>query len=779
MPARPEIFISATSTDLKSCRQIVRDALLTLGCMPVVQDHFPPAAGEVRTMLRERIAGCHAVIHLAGECYGFEPQERGPNEGRRSYTQMEYDIARELKKPLYTFLCALDFPYDAHEPEDDERRRLQEQHRAALAAGDQLYQPIKDTAELNLRVRELQTRVEALSKDLQKTRSWLGRGLAAGLVSLALVGGVLWFQHRRVAQNEQKVAQVSDELDRYRQAVKALADSYGKDIEPGRKLTDQEKFDRALAAVAAQQHVSVGELQTWMGIFVAQVRTNPAADFYDRALADFAEKHFADAAANATRAADEYRAQREAAEKEAASAGARAVQARTKERLALTLVGDSEMAAGHYAATVEPYRQALALTSQDQEPLDWCEAAARLTEAFSRMGRYGDAEPLARAVVARRTALLGGENPATLVSVNSLAKVLLGKGDYPAAEALFRRCLETRERTLGREHPDTLSSVNGLALMLWHKGDLAAAEPLLRRCVEAQERTLGPDHPDTLISINNLANVLQDKSDYAAAEPLFRRCLEARERTLGPDHPATLLSVNNLAILLYSKGDLAAAEPLYRRCLEAQERTLGPDHPNTLASVNNLAILLDDKADYAAAEPLLRRCLETRERTLGKEHPDTLSSLTNLANLLSAKGDLVAAEPLYRRCLEAQERTLGPENTNTLVTDGNLAQVLDAKGDDAAAEALYLRAEAGMTHAMPPEHPYRLDLDYHFSLLRQKQGRLAEALALVAHAAEGARKTFPPDNPDRLSYEKNLQALRAKLAGALPSPAAAEITPTR
>ena len=127
MPQRPEIFISAASKDLKSYRQLVRDALLNLGCVPIVQEHFPPGAGEVRAMLRERIAGCHAFLHLVGECYGFEPQERDPKELRRSYTQMEYDTARELKKPLYTFVCVPDFPYDAHEPEAEELRALQAQ----------------------------------------------------------------------------------------------------------------------------------------------------------------------------------------------------------------------------------------------------------------------------------------------------------------------------------------------------------------------------------------------------------------------------------------------------------------------------------------------------------------------------------------------------------------------------------------------------------------------------------------------------------------------------
>ena len=662
MATRPEVFISAASKDLKSCRQIVRDALLTLGCVPVVQDHFPPGAGEVRAMLRERIAGCHAVIHLAGECYGFEPQERAPNEPHRSYTQLEYDIARELKKPLYTFLCAPDFPYDAHAPEPEELRLLQEQHRAALAAGDNLYVPLKDTTELNLRVRELQTRVETLSKDLQKTRSWLGRGVAVALVALALIGTALWFQHRRAVRTEQKMVQVSDELDRYRQAVKALADNYGKDIEPGRKLTEQEKFDRALAAVAAQQQVSVGELKTWMAVFVAQVHANPGADFYDKALADFAEKHFADAAANATRSAEQFQAQREAAKKEKAAAGEREVQAAEKERRSWTLVGDSEFAAGHYPASVRPYEQALALIDKNAEALTWCDAAGSYENALARMGRYAEAESLARELVETRTRLQGKENPGTLKSVGNLANVLLARGDVAGAEALYRQDLQTAESTLGKDHPITLATVNNLATLLQAKGDLPGAEALFRRCLETRERTLGKEDPLTLGSVNSLAFLLYSKGDLAAAEPLFRRALEAQERTLGKDHPETLMTVGNLGSLLYAKGDYAGAELFFRRALDTMERTLGPEHPLTLGSVSNLAQLLDAKGDYAAAEPFYLRAEAAMEHALPPEHAYRLDVDYNFSLLRQKQGRLAEALPLAEHAAAGAQKSL-PENS--------------------------------------------------------------------------------------------------------------------
>lgn len=658
MSTRPEIFISAASKDLKSCRQLVRDAMLTLGCVPVVQDHFPPAAGAVRDVLRAKIAACDAVLHLAGKCYGFEPQEHPPTDPRRSYTQLEYDIARELKKPLYTFLCAPGFPYDAHEPEPEELRLLQEQHRAMLASGDHLYLPVKDSQELNLRVRELQSRVEQLSAHLQKTRSWLARGVAAGLLALALIGGGLWVQHRRSTQTEQKVAQVSDELDRYRQAVRALADNYGKDIAPGRTLSDEEKFERALSTVASQQKIGVGELKTWLALFVAQVRSNPGADFYDRALADFAGKHFNDASVNAGKAAIGFRAQREAAEKEVASANQREARMRDKERRAWTLQGDAEKAVGHYTTAVEPYKQAFALCDKEHEPLVWCEAAQNLAMGLRRAGRYREAERLAREVVESRETLLGPEHQDALTSVSDLALVLEENGDLAGAEPLNRRCMEARERTLGREHPDTLASVKNLANVLDEKGDYAEAEALDRRCLEANERTLGKENPDTLVSINNLANVFDDSGDHLRAEALHRRCLEARERTLGREYPDTLQSVSSLGGVLFAKGDYAGATTLYRRCVEAEERIFGVEHPATLRDVSNLAQALDADGDSTAAEPLYLRAEAGMDHVLPPEHLIRLDLDYHLSLLRQKQGRLSEAVLLAQLVVAGAQKSL-------------------------------------------------------------------------------------------------------------------------
>lgn len=202
---RPEIFISATSADLSTCRQLIKEAILSLDCTPVEQTNFPPEASSVKDMLRKRIGQCDAVVHVAGEVYGAEPSQRESSESRRSYTQLEYDIARELGKPVYVFVCGKDFPYDEHEAEDEEKRRLQDQHRADLQSTDQVYTLVESRNELSEKVYQLQTKIEELDRALRRSQTWLKWGLATGAVILLSLVVALVFFNLRLARLTQFV----------------------------------------------------------------------------------------------------------------------------------------------------------------------------------------------------------------------------------------------------------------------------------------------------------------------------------------------------------------------------------------------------------------------------------------------------------------------------------------------------------------------------------------------------------------------------------------------
>jgi hypothetical protein len=112
MAEHAEVFISGTTCDLGGYRREIKEALLTLKIFPIEESNFELTYGPLVTMLRGLIGRCDAVIHLAGFYYGMEPPQRPPGQRRRSYTQIEYDVARELKKPLYLFLATENYEPD-------------------------------------------------------------------------------------------------------------------------------------------------------------------------------------------------------------------------------------------------------------------------------------------------------------------------------------------------------------------------------------------------------------------------------------------------------------------------------------------------------------------------------------------------------------------------------------------------------------------------------------------------------------------------------------------
>ena len=155
MAQHPEVFISATTRDLRSFRAAIQNALLTLNIFPIQQDNFALAYGQLTDMLRQLIGRCDAVIHLAGFYYGAEPPQRPPDQPRRSYTQREYDVARELGKPIYLFLAAKDSETEKTPAQTYEEIALQMAHRQAIQACGDIYYEFTGPEELRSRIREL------------------------------------------------------------------------------------------------------------------------------------------------------------------------------------------------------------------------------------------------------------------------------------------------------------------------------------------------------------------------------------------------------------------------------------------------------------------------------------------------------------------------------------------------------------------------------------------------------------------------------------------------
>lgn len=98
MEKRYQIFISSTFSDLQKERKSVMEAILSLDCFPAGMEMFPASDDEqfeyIKTIIDE---SDYYILIIAGR-YGSIATDG------KSYTQKEYEYAKEKKIPILTFI---------------------------------------------------------------------------------------------------------------------------------------------------------------------------------------------------------------------------------------------------------------------------------------------------------------------------------------------------------------------------------------------------------------------------------------------------------------------------------------------------------------------------------------------------------------------------------------------------------------------------------------------------------------------------------------------------
>jgi Domain of unknown function (DUF4062) len=121
MPPRFQVFLSSTFRDLREERQAALEAILELGHFPAGMEAFPAADATPWELIKTIIADSDYYVLIVGGKYG----STGPDG--ISYTEMEFNLAEELKKPILAFIHGESdqIPAGKTELEPEARRRLQ------------------------------------------------------------------------------------------------------------------------------------------------------------------------------------------------------------------------------------------------------------------------------------------------------------------------------------------------------------------------------------------------------------------------------------------------------------------------------------------------------------------------------------------------------------------------------------------------------------------------------------------------------------------------------
>ncbi len=584
-------------------------------CLPIVQDDFPPDYKSVREMLRTKLETCNAVVHLAGFYYGAEPQpvlEGSPD--RRSFTQLEYEIAVELGLPCYVFLCGKDYPFDEHDPEPEEKQALQLAHRGRLLERDELYYEFETREDLNSRTRELQLSVEGLRKELAKERARRRMTMVVSAVALlvAVAGGV--FLYSKTQSQEAVIAETVGKLEAQSELIAQL-------------LAEQERLRAVMEGgedVAAQAEVNVAEAR---GETVAAVRAGVEAEL---------------------EAAGEM------------LAVARADGNREGELAALLRVAAAERALGRTTEQLAAYEDYLELVDRSTDPEKWAVAMALVSETERlRNPLAGPSNELIEAVGwAAEEPRLGPDHPATLGLVAALADVVPPE----QAVGLRERIAAAREADAGPDDLRTLHAKLELAESLDEAEQFDVSAPIYSEVIAAWEREFGPKDALTLQARAGLARSLQGQGKFVEAEEVYREIIALADEEFGPGNETSLGFSLRLSGLYEATDDGDAQIATLRRALNAVEERSGSDSERAVYVAGMLAHALVSQDRNAEAETLARRVVDARTREIGSGQAATISAMKTLSRALKGQDRIDDYELVMRELIAAEIEAFGPED---------------------------------------------------------------------------------------------------------------------
>ncbi len=263
-----------------------------------------------------------------------------------------------------------------------------------------------------------------------------------------------------------------------------------------------------------------------------------------------------------------------------------------------------------------------------------------LALAYRIAGKLELAVPLGEKTLKLSQAKLGPDHPDTLTALNNLASAYKAAGKLPEAITLLERLRDARIAKLGSDHPDTLKTLGSLAAAYWSAKQLDKSVPLFEDVLKRQEAKLGRQHPDTQLTVANLGVNYKDAGRLKEAIPLLEEAHRAAKR-----FPTLRWVANQLSDAYAKAGESSKLADLLREQLPEARKTLPKNSPQLAAMLAQLGSILLEQKQWTEAEPLLRECLAIRD----KQKPVdwlTFNTKSMLGAALLGQKKYAEAEPL-------------------------------------------------------------------------------------------------------------------------------------
>jgi serine/threonine protein kinase len=182
-----------------------------------------------------------------------------------------------------------------------------------------------------------------------------------------------------------------------------------------------------------------------------------------------------------------------------------------------------------------------------------------LANSIAAAHRAVEAEPLIRAVLAKRTELLGAQHTETLMTATSLANDLYLQDRYKQAAETALPAAIGLQSTLGPEHWLTADAWQAYGNAACHAGQTADGLAALRRSEAEKEKRLGANTWPTLGNDTDIGACLRLMHRFDEAEPALLLAFNGLRASRGEDFYLTQAAIVELRDLYSDRGDTANA----------------------------------------------------------------------------------------------------------------------------------------------------------------------------------------------------------------------------
>lgn len=341
-----------------------------------------------------------------------------------------------------------------------------------------------------------------------------------------------------------------------------------------------------------------------------------------------------------------------------------------------------------------------AATDDGQQTLE--ELQAQFQELY-RGGKTGEAEALARQLLASEEAAGHRDTPGVQVALDLLLEIFPARRDQKGIdiEAIGKRAMGLREKLQGPEAPQTAQTCTLWAVATLRQGNYSEARLLIDRAVQVYEN-VARDHPDTLTpdqyrqyagALNAQGGILGTINDWNGARRAMLKNIELRLKRSAKPNPGLGIAWLNLGRVEHYSGQHEAALERFAKSLAIFEEIAKPDSPSFADVQTSLGRCLAETGKLEEARRILLQALAGTERAYGEGHHQTSHPLTNLAHLEMAAGNLAMARQYAESANRIDRKAFGPIHPDVADTEALVAQILAASGDSAGALEHALAAE--------------------------------------------------------------------------------------